>query len=141
LTKERAMPANPHDDDSLGFEPSGPRAHDPAQAQPGDVNAERSGQPAPTEGNRATGAGCHAAHDRQSAEAARENDWEAKKENVTEEMIEAGIAVLCDSQWSTSGLIEWVDSLTWSGGARLAIILSQMYQAMRAAELSGGRTP
>ena len=83
------MPAKSHDADSLGFEPSGSRAHDPAANQHGDRDAERSARrPALTEGNRAFSAGRHAADDGVPAETSREADQ--KEISVTAEMIVAG---------------------------------------------------
>jgi hypothetical protein len=97
------MPSKSHSADPYGFEPSRSGAHDLAQAQPGDADAERSGRPSLTEGNRATGAGRHAADDRKSTEAAPETTTDEEEEiHISEKMIGAGIEAL-ELSYSSDG--------------------------------------
>jgi hypothetical protein len=63
-----------------------------------------------------------------------EGVYAASAHEVTDEMIAAGAAVLCDPHRSTPELVEWLDSLAWAGGTHLDVIVVRMYRAMRDAE-------
>ena len=54
-------------------------------------------------------------------------------DELTHEMIDAGLDVLRDPQWSTAAAVEWFNERSWAGGSDLDTIVADIYRAMRTA--------
>jgi hypothetical protein len=133
LTKEASMPPFASADSDTDFESGA----DPAHAL-GDPSTERRDAERPREtnarANRPDGARCHAANAADPGPDARRDAEEAstgKEEiEITPEMIEAGIAVLTDPEWSDSAAVEWLNGL-WKPGHTPEDLIEAIYRAMK----------